>query len=149
MLCPLHFIINACNKYVTLALIVINENDDPWSFFNLSCMNGDILDYFFLWTWITIGLIEFIEVFNKKEKKKFLKKINKKQKKKKSCLKLKCDNLNMTTKTSFNSLNCSRFQIYIYIYNSCNYSHECDRLLPPKHFCMIEKPGKGKGNKAK
>ena len=79
-------------------------------------MNGDILDYFFLWTWITIGLIEFIEVFNKKEKKKFLKKINKKQKKKKSCLKLKCDNLNMTTKTSFNSLNYSRFQIYIYIY---------------------------------
>ena len=44
---PLRFIINACNKYVTLALIIINGNDDPRSFFDSSCMNGDILDYFF------------------------------------------------------------------------------------------------------
>ena len=44
---PLRFIINACNKYVTLALIVINENDDPRLFLDFSCMNGDILDFFF------------------------------------------------------------------------------------------------------
>ena len=47
LLRPLRFIINACNKYATLALIVINGNDNPRSFFDSSCMNGDILDYFF------------------------------------------------------------------------------------------------------
>ena len=29
LLSPLRFIINACNKCVTLALIAINGNDDP------------------------------------------------------------------------------------------------------------------------
>ena len=33
LLRQLHFIINACNKCVTLALIVINENDDLRPFF--------------------------------------------------------------------------------------------------------------------
>ena len=33
---PLRFIINARNKCVTLALIVINGNDDPRLFFNSS-----------------------------------------------------------------------------------------------------------------
>ena len=38
LLCLLRFIINACNKCVTLALIVINGNDDPRLFFWLiSC----------------------------------------------------------------------------------------------------------------
>ena len=47
LLCLLRFIINACNKYVTLTLIVINGNDDPRLVLDSSCMNGDILDYFF------------------------------------------------------------------------------------------------------
>ena len=36
LLRPLRFIINACNKCVTLTLIVINGNDDPRLFFDSS-----------------------------------------------------------------------------------------------------------------
>ena len=36
LLHPLHFIINACNKCVMLALIVINGNEDPRLFFDSS-----------------------------------------------------------------------------------------------------------------
>ena len=36
LLRPLRFIVNAYNKCVTLALIIINENDNPMLFFDSS-----------------------------------------------------------------------------------------------------------------
>ena len=79
------------------------------------------------------GQQNFFKVFNKKQKKKFLKIIIIKTKdERKLGLKLECDNLSVTTKMSFNSL--KLFSVSKKK-NSCNCSHECDRLLPPKqHF---------------
>ena len=42
LLRSLHFIINACNKCVTLALIIINGNDDPRLFSNSLLTNREV-----------------------------------------------------------------------------------------------------------
>ena len=81
------------------------------------------------------GPIEFIQSILQ-ETKEFLKKKKKKQNKtkeeRKLGLKLECDNLSVTTKMSFNSLKLFSISNKKKKKNSCNYSHECDGLHPPK-----------------